>query len=244
MFEVGIAEEVLNDGNVGFSFGKMFKGIGKVATSVVRSPILKLGVGVVAVAFPVVGIPAAAAVAGANMALDKVAQGKAAADVINKNLAKLKAAAKGGNPKAATAVNAMQVALAQRKAKAARLPPPKIVARPGAASMSTTPQPAAALARPTAKTSLYQPTKNPAALALTLAAGGSPLGKKVLTAVDAGKAVEVPAGVVVVPGKSPMRGRRVWVGKVPAGVKATRVPGAHVVTRGGFVLTGQTVFAS
>ena len=51
-------------------------------------------------------------------------------------------------------------------------------------------------------------------------------------------------GVVVVPGKSPMRGRRVWVGKVPAGVRATRVPGAHVVTKGGFVLTGQTVFAA
>ena len=234
--EIGIAEDALGANEVGFSFGKLFKGIGKAATSVVKSPIFKLGVGVVAVAFPIVGIPAAAAVAGANMALEKVAQGKAAAETINANLKKLKAAATAGNPKAATAVNAMQVALALRKAKAAKLPPPKFVARPGAGSMSTTPT------RPA--TSLYQPTKSPAALALTLAAGGSPVGKKVLTAVNAGQAVEVPSGVVVVPGKSPMKGRRVWVGKAPAGVKASRVPGAHVVTKGGFVLTGQTVYAA
>jgi hypothetical protein len=237
MVEITIAEDMI--GGVGWSFGKFFKGVAKVATSVVKSPILKVGVGVLAVAFPVVGIPAAAAVAGANLALDKVASGAAAAAVVNANLAKLKVSAKAGNPAAATAVNAMQVALATRKAKAAGLPAPRPVAIQGKGSFSTTPRPVAL-----PKTSLYQPTKTPAALALSLAAGGSPLGKTVLTAVSAGKAVEVPSGVVVVPGKAPMKGRRVWVGKVPAGIKATRVAGAHVVTKAGFVLTGQTVFAS
>lgn len=54
----------------------IFKSIGKIAKSVIKSPILKVGVSGLAVAFPVVGIPAAAGVAAAGKIVD-AAQGKA-----------------------------------------------------------------------------------------------------------------------------------------------------------------------
>lgn len=53
----------------------IFKSIGKIAKSVIKSPILKVGTAGLAVAFPVVGIPAAAGVAAAGKIVD-AAQGK------------------------------------------------------------------------------------------------------------------------------------------------------------------------
>jgi hypothetical protein len=249
MYEIGIEEDIsglhaVSGDEIGFSFGKFIKGVGKAAKgvgkaakSVVQSPITKAGVGVLAVAFPVVGIPAAAAVATANVAIAKVEAGKVAAKTLNKNLASLKLKAHAGDRNAATAVNAMQIALAHRKAARMGLARPVPVAQPGVSSFSTTPTPL-----PRAPTSLYAPTIKPAQLALRLAGGGSPVGKKLIDAVRAGKVVEVPSGVVVVAGKRPMRGKRVWIGKPPSGTRTVKVNGAHVVTKGGLVLTGQNVF--
>jgi hypothetical protein len=232
------------DDELGFSFGKLVKGIAKGVKSVATSSIAKVGVGVLAVAFPAVGVPAAAALAAANLALKKVDDGVVAAKTINANLSKLKTAAHAGDPKAATAVNAMQVALAQRKARAAGVAPPVAIARPGVSSFSTTPRPAAAVLATQQPTSLYQPSTPPEQIAVTLSGGGSELGRRALAAVQAGKSVEVPNGALVVPGSRPVRGRRVWIGKAPTGARVAHVAGAHVVTQSGYVLSGQSVFVA
>lgn len=237
-YYVPIEEDILIP-TVGFSFKKLARGIGKAAGGVVKatakagkavatSSITKAGVGVLAVAFPAVGVPAAAAIAAANVAISQVEKGKATAKQINRNLAKLVGKAKGGDTKAATAVNAMQIAIARSKAAKAGKRPPVPVAKGNK--------------RPPVPTSLYRASTTPAALATRLAAGGSPLGKQVLAGVQAGKAVTVPGGVVVVPGRAPIRGRRVWIGRPPAGVNAQHVPGGHAVTRSGYVLSGQDLF--
>jgi len=226
------------------SVGKVAKSVGKAATSVVKSPILQAGVGVLAVAFPAVGIPAAAAVAAANVAIKTANQGAAAAKDLNSKLGQLKAAATKGDVKAQHAVNAMQVALAAKKAKAAGLQRLRPVAVPGKGSFSTTPVPLAKLKAKQVPTSLYKPAQTPANLAANLAAGGSPLGKTVLAAVAAGKSVAVPNGVAVVPGQRPTKHAKMWIGKPPAGTKARQLKGAHAVTKGGFVVTGQAVYVA
>lgn len=237
---------------IGFSFGGLVKSItsaakdvAKVSKSVVQSKITQVGVGVLAVAFPAVGIPAAAAVAAANVAIKAAETGMAAAGDINKKLGTLKAAAQQGDVKAAHAVNAMQVALAAKKAKSLGLQRLRPVAVPGKGNFSTTPVPLAKLKAKQQPTSLYKPTAPSSALALKLAAGGSPLGKRVLAAVAAGKSVAVPSGVAVVPGQKPKRYAKLWIGKPPAGTKGARLlKGAHAVTKGGFVVTGQTVYVA
>ena len=216
--------------------GKAAKSLGKVAKSVVRSNITKAGVGVLAVAFPAVGVPAAAAVATANIALDKIEAGQAAVTTVQRNVNKLAARAKVGDPKAAVAVNAMQVAIANRKARRAGVPAPRPVA------LKKGPKPAAPRARARPPTSLYKPTQKPAQLASALSAGGSALGRKLLAAVQAGKSAEVPQGIVVLAGRRPIKPKRVWLGKPPTGIKCKRVNGAHVVTKSGLVVTGQVVY--
>lgn len=300
--EIGIDEDVYVSGDewgddlvdsqvIGFSFGKLVKGIGKAAKSVVKvakkaapftmmgapialaldtkgtvktygqalkvakpiikSPITKAAVTGLAVAFPAVGVPAAGALAAANLALDKVQAGVATAKTVNANLSKLKNLGRSGDPKAQVAVNAMQVAMAARKAASLGRPAPKPIALPGRGSFSITPNvavqqrsrliPAAAARAPQ---SLYAPTQSPAAVAARLAAGGSVLGQRALSAVNAGQSVGVPNGVVVVPGQAPIRGRRVWVGKPPAGVSAAPIQGAHAVTQRGYVFSGQSVYVA
>jgi hypothetical protein len=237
---------------IGFSFGGLVKSIGKVgkgiasaAKSVAKSPVLQVATGVVAVAFPAVGIPAAAALAAANQALKVAEKGAAAANDLNNKLKSLKGAAVAGDKRAATAVNAMQVVLAAKKAKKLGLQRLRPVAVPGRGSFSTTPVPLAKLKASQQPTSLYKPTASPSALAQKLAAGGSPLGKRVLAAVAAGKSVAVPSGVAVIPGQKPRRYAKLWIGKPPAGTKGARaLPGAHAVTKGGFVVTGQTVYVA
>lgn len=238
-------------GEIGFSLGGAFKAIGKAAggvakaaKSVVKSPVLQASVGVLAVAFPAVGIPAAAAVAAANVALKATETGARAASDINATLSKLKAAATKGDVKAAHAVNAMQVVLAAKKAKSLGFKRLRPVAVPGKGSFSTKPVPLAKVKARQVPTSLYKPTTTPAALAAKLAAGGSPLGQKVIAAVSAGKSVAVPNGVAVVPGKRPTRHARMWIGKPPAGTKATQLRGAHAVTKSGYVVTGQAVYVA
>jgi hypothetical protein len=226
------------------SVSKVAKSVGKAATSVVKSPILQVGVGVLAVAFPAVGIPAAAAVAAANLAIKTANTGAAAAKDLNSKLGQLKAAATKGDEKAQHAVNAMQVALAAKKAKALGLQRLRPVAVPGKGSFSTTPVPLAKLKAKQQPTSLYAPTQAPAALALKLAAGGSALGKQVIAAVGKGQSVAVPNGVAVVPGKRPTRHAKMWIGKPPKGTKARELRGAHAVTKGGFVVTGQAIFVA
>lgn len=240
----GLSEVAGEEIEIGFSLGKFVKGIGKaakgvgkVAKSVVRSPVTQAGVGVLAVAFPAVGIPAAAAVATANVAISKVEAGQKTAKALNSGLKSLKVKAHAGDRKAQVAVNAMQVALAHRKAARMGMPRPVPVAQPGVSNFMITATPRAPV-----PTSLYAPSPKPEQLAAKLAAGGSPVGQKLLTAVRAGKSVEVPSGVVVVPGQRPTRGKRVWIGKPPAGVKAVAVKGAHVVSKGGLVFSGQSVF--
>lgn len=255
--EIGIEENISGLGDSGFGdeigflglgkvvkgigkgLGKAAKAVGKAAKTVVRSPITQAGVGVLAVAFPAVGIPAAAAVATANVAITQVEKGQKTAKALNKGLASLKGKAKKGDKQAAVAVNAMQLALANRAAARSGLPRPRPVVQPGVSNFSIRPK-----IVPPVPTSLYAPTPKPEQLALKLAAGGSALGRQLLTAVKAGKPVEVPSGVVVVPGKRPVKGKKVWIGKPPAGVRATKVAGAHVVTKGGFTLSGQTVYQS
>lgn len=234
---------------IGFSFGGAFKAIGKAAksvgkaaSSVVKSPVLQVGVGVLAVAFPAVGIPAAAAVAAANLALKATEQGAKAASDVNAKLKQLKAAATKGDKKAAHAVNAMQVALAAKKAKALGMQRLRPVAVRGKGSFSTTPIPLTKLKAKQVPTSLYKPTQSAMTLATKLAAGGSPLGLKVLAAVSAGKSVAVPSGVAVVPGQRPTRHARMWIGKPPAGTKARQLKGASAVTKSGYVVTGQAVY--
>ena len=236
---------------IGFSFGGLVKSIGKAASgvakaakSVVKSPVLQVGVGVLAVAFPAVGIPAAAAVAAANIALKAAETGVKAASDVNAKLSQLKAAATKGDKKAAHAVNAMQVALAAKKAKALGLQRLRPVAVKGKGSFSTTPIPLERLKSRQVPTSLYKPTQSATALASKLAAGGSPLGRKVLSAVSAGKSVAVPDGVAVVPGQRPTKHARMWIGKPPAGTSARQLRGAHAVTRGGYVVTGQAVYVA
>lgn len=254
--DVTIGEELYFGDEVGGFFGDIAKGfkkvgktLGKAAKSVVQSPITQSVTGVVAVAFPAVGIPAAAAIATANMAIKKVEAGAAAAKTVNANLTKLKKAASGGNTKAAVAVNAMQVAIAQKKARQLGLPAPRPVAIPGRPSFGTTPAitrnraivPAAARQVPT---SLYAPTPDPQALARALAAGGSATGKAVLQGVESGQAVAVPDAIAVLPGRAPVHGRRVWVGRAPAGVATHRIDGGHVVTSKERVLSGQPIFVA
>ena len=236
---------------IGFSFGGLVKSIGKAASgvakvtkSVVQSKALQVGVGVLAVAFPAVGIPAAAAVAAANVAIKATETGVKAAGDINKKLGILKAAAQKGDVKAAHAVNAMQVALAAKKAKALGLQRLRPVAVKGKGSFSTTPIPLAKVKAKQVPTSLYKPTQSPASLATKLAAGGSPLGVKLLAAVNAGKSVAMPNGVAVVPGQRPTKHARMWIGKPPAGTKARQLKGAHAVTKGGYVVTGQSVYVA
>lgn len=253
-------------GKAGKAVGKGVKAVGKVAKSVVKSPITQASVGVLAVAFPAVGIPAAAAVATANVAIRQVEAGKKTAKSVNNALSSLKGKANAGDKKAAVAVNAMQIALATQRAVKAGQPPPRPVALPGVKSFSTTAKPFAALnatlqrvqaatrssssARlpapklPTARvpTSLYSPTPKPEQLAAKLAAGGSPLGLRMLQAVEQGKAVEVPSGVVVVTGQRPQRPSRMWIGKPTDAANVVRVDGAHAVTKSGFVMSGQAVF--
>lgn len=230
---------------IGFSFGGLIKSIGKAASAVVKSPALAGAVGVLAVAFPAVGIPAAAAVAVANKALKVAEQGVDAANQINDRLKTLKTKAAAGDKKAATAVNAMQVALAAKKAKKLGLQRLRPVAVPGKGSFSTTPIPLHEIRARQQPTSLYKRTAAPSALAQKLAAGGSPLGRKLLAAVRAGKSVAVPSGVAVVPGKPPQRYARMWIGKPPKGTKGAReLRGAHAVTKGGYVVTGQAVFVA
>lgn len=248
--EDAIAGEFDVDEVAGF-FGDAFKSIKKAASSVakvtktvVQSKALQAGVGVLAVAFPAVGIPAAAAVATANVALKAAESGAKAASDINAKLSTLKKAASAGDAKAAHAVNAMQVALAAKKAKQLGMQRLRPVAVKGKGSFSTTPVPLAKVKAKQVPTSLYKPTTTPAALATKLAAGGSPLGRKVLAAVSAGKSVAVPNGVAVVPGKRPTKHARMWIGKPPKGTKATQLRGAHAVTKGGYVVTGQAVFVA
>jgi len=226
--------------------GKIAKGVGKATSGVLKSKIFQGIVGVVAVAFPVVGIPAAAAVAAANIALKAAETGAGAAKELNATLTTLKVKATAGDAKAATAVNAMQVAMAARKAKALGIQRIRPVAVKGSkGSFSTTPIPLAALQAKQQPTSLYKPTQSPAVLASKLAAGGSPLGKKVLSAVTAGQSVAVPNGVAVIPGQKPTRHAKMWIGKVPAGTKGARLlKGASAVTKGGFVLSGQAVYVA
>lgn len=226
------------------SIGKAAKSVGKAATSVVKSKVFQVGVGVLAVAFPAVGIPAAAAVATAAAAIKAGEAGAGAAKELNANLSKLKAKAGQGDQKAAHAVNAMQVALAAKKAKELGLTRLRPVAVPGKGSFSTTPIPLSKVQAKQQPTSLYAPPAGAGALASKLAAGGSPVGKKALAAVSAGKSVAVPNGVAVVPGQRPTRPKRMWVGKAPAGIKVRELKGAHAVTKGGFVLAGQAVFVA
>lgn len=226
------------------SVTRVAKKVASTAKSVVQNPALQAGVGVLAVAFPAVGIPAAAAVAAANVAIKATETGAKAVDDVNAKLGKLKTAAKKGDKKAAHAVNAMQVALAARKAKKLGLTRLRPVAVKGKGSFSTTPIPLARLKAKQVPTSLYKPTQSASALATKLAAGGSPLGRKVIAAVTAGKSVAVPSGVAVVPGKRPTRHARMWIGKPPAGTVARRLPGAHAVTKSGYVVTGQAVYVA
>lgn len=263
--EIGVSEDVLGvldevgadvfDDEIGFSFKSLAKGIakgvksvGKVAKGVVQNKAFQAGVGVLAVAFPAVGIPAAAAVATANVAISQVEAGKKSAKALNSSLSSLKVKASTGDRKAAVAVNAMQVALAARKAKALGLKRLRPVAVPGKGSFTTTPTPLGspatqAVAR-SLPTSLYSPTPKPAAVAAKLAGGGGAVGKRVLGAVQQGKPVELVDGVAVVTGQAPIVGRRVWVGKAPAGVRVRELRGAHAVTRKGAVLSGQSVFVA
>jgi hypothetical protein len=224
--------------------GKLAKKVGKAASTVVKSPILQASVGVLAVAFPAVGIPAAAAVAAANLALKATETGVKAAEDVNKKLNQLKAAATKGDTKAAHAVNAMQVALAAKKAKKLGLQRLRPVAVKGKGSFSTTPVPLSKVKAKQVPTSLYKPTQSVTSLAAKLAAGGSPLGQKVMAAVSAGKSVAVPNGVAVVPGQRPTKHARMWIGKPPAGTKARQLKGAHAVTKGGYVVTGQAVYVA
>lgn len=299
--EIGIDEDVYISGDwgddmvdsqlVGFSFGKLVKGIGKaakgavkvvtkaapfhamaapvalaiapkatlksygqalkIAKPIIKSPITKAAVTGLAVAFPAVGIPAAGALAAANLALDKVQAGVATAKTVNANLSKLKNLGRAGDPKAQVAVNAMQVAMAARKAMSMGRPAPKPVALPGRGSFSITPNVAVQqrsrlvpVAAARAPQSLYAPTQSPASVAARLAAGGSALGQRALSAVSSGQSVGVPEGVVVVPGQAPIRGRRVWVGRAPAGVSAAPIQGAHAVTKRGYVFSGQSIYVA
>lgn len=227
------------------SVSKAVKSVSKVAKSVVQSSALQAGVGVLAVAFPAVGIPAAAAVAAANIAIKATETGVKAAEDVNKKLNQLKSAATKGDKKAAHAVNAMQVALAARKAKKLGLQRLRPVAVPGKGSFTTTPIPLAKLRAKQVPTSLYKPSQSPSQLATKLAAGGSPLGRKLIQAVSAGKSVAVPDGLAVIPGQRPSRHARMWIGKPPAGTKGARqLKGAHAVTRGGYVVSGQAVYVS
>lgn len=227
------------------SVTKAVKSVAKVSKSVVQSSALQAGVGVLAVAFPAVGIPAAAAVAAANVAIKATEQGAKAASDVNNKLKQLKKAATNGDKKAAHAVNAMQVALAAKKAKKLGLQRLRPVAVKGKGSFSTTPVPLAKLRAKQVPTSLYRPSQTPAQLASKLAAGGSPLGQKVMQAVSSGKSVAVPDGLAVIPGQRPTRHARMWIGKPPAGTRGARqLKGAHAVTRGGYVVSGQAVYVA
>lgn len=239
-----IGSDLAYSSEIGFwnpikAVGKLGKSIGKAASDVVRSPILKTGVGVLAVAFPAVGVPAAAAVATANVALDKVKAGQVAAAAVSKNMRKLEGRAKQGDRKAAGMFNAMRVAVAQRVNAERGLPPPRVVVNPAAVV-----SPASARKAAAARAVRAASPQQRAQLAKALAAGGSPTGQKLLAAVRAGKVAELPHALVVVPGRKPMRPKRVFVGKAPAGVKAQRIKGAHVVLRSGMIVTGQAVFAA
>lgn len=227
------------------SIGKAAKGVVKGAKSVVQSPITQAGVGVLAVAFPAVGIPAAAAVAAANVAIKATETGAAAAADVNVKLNQLKKLATKGDRKAAEKVNAMQVVLAARKAKKMGLKRLRPVAVKGKSNFSTTPIPLAKVRAKQTPTSLYRPTQSPADLAAKLAAGGSAVGRTLLQAVSAGKSVAIPNGLAVVPGQRPTRPARMWVGRPPATVKGARqLKGAHAVTRSGYVVSGQAVFVA
>jgi hypothetical protein len=209
----------LFDGKFLKKIGKAASGVGKVAAGVAKSKIFQGVVGVVAVAFPAVGIPAAAALAAANIALKKVEAGANAAAEVNAKLKELKAKASTGNTEAAHAVNAMQVVLAARQAKKMGIARVRPVAVPGKGSFSI---------KPVAQASEDVTT----------------VGKRARAAVKAGKSVAVPDAVAVVPGQRPTRHKKVWIGRPPRGVKARKLAGAHVVTRGGYILSGQSVFAA
>lgn len=229
----------LNLKKIGKSIGKAAKGVARGVASVAKSPIVQAGAGVLAVAFPAVGLPTAGAIAIANSAIKKAEKGAVSVAVVNKNLSKLKRKARAGDAKSAGAVNAMQLAIARRKAAAAGEPPPIAVVRPGAPSMRTTPVDR----RPAVPSTLNAPTPRPAAVARQLAAGGTPTGARALAGIASGAAVAVPGAIVAAP-RSVIRGRRVWLGRPPSGTRAIEVRGGHAVTTDGLVISGQRVFVA
>lgn len=112
--EIDGEAEISGYGYVG-AFGwlkKGFKKIGKGLKSIVKSKYLKAGVAVLAVVYPPVGVPAAAAVASANVVIKAAEKGKPKAkDLIKGTIA----AAAAGDPDAARAAKVMNIVAEARK---------------------------------------------------------------------------------------------------------------------------------
>ncbi|MDD5544384.1 MAG: hypothetical protein PHX83_14540 [Acidobacteriia bacterium] len=131
------------------------KPVVKVAAPIIKSPVTKAIVGGVAIAFPPVGIPAAAALTAANVALPYVQKGMAAAQAGVRLTAKLAPSAKPA-PKPA----------AKPAPKPVARPAPKPVARPATAVMVRSP---ASIAAAAAAAKAQADARAKAALALATA---------------------------------------------------------------------------
>ena len=83
--------------------------------SVVRSPVLLSVAGGLAVVFPVVGVPALAAIAAANAALKAAEASKAQAQKLKKMLVNTKTEARKGNPGAIRALTTFKVVSRARR---------------------------------------------------------------------------------------------------------------------------------
>lgn len=98
---------------MGFSFKKLSRQI----KGTIRSPLLKTALGGVAVVFPVVGVPALAAVAIAHQSLDAADRSQEHAKKLKRALAGTVKLANAGNPEAKRAVQAFTVAQGLRAGK-------------------------------------------------------------------------------------------------------------------------------
>lgn len=106
-----------------------FKKISRNLKKVVRSPILASVTAGVAIVFPVVGVPALAALATANAALKAAETSKAQAQKLTKLLTATKSAAQQGNPGAKRALEAFTVVRAAQRGNPKALAKVQTIAR-------------------------------------------------------------------------------------------------------------------
>lgn len=94
---------------------KFLKKFSRKIKSVIRSPILASVAGGLAIVFPVVGVPALAAIATANAALKTADQSAKKMNDLKKMLERTKVAAKHGDPGAVRALAAFRVVAKARR---------------------------------------------------------------------------------------------------------------------------------